>query len=675
MCSGLAAPVGAAGSLTWTGTVTKVIDGDTVEVDIAGDGKGAVHVRNAGIQAIETGECGAGAATRALAGMQPDGQAVVLRARSGDSTSFDGKRVRPLRYIDTPAGLDVQLRLLKLGLVLAYPVGGLELARQDRYHRVAQRAAQQGVGLYSTRFCARGPQQIAKLRMWVNWKADGGPSNLSGEYARILNEGDSAVDLSGWWLRSPTNTRYRFPAGTQIAPDRHLTVRTGSGRDTSTDLYWPSTHGRWRNPAPDGVHHFGGYLFDPDGDLRAWSMYPCTWGCWEPLSALSNVSWTATYDPPGDDRVDPNAETLNLTNTSSRRIDASYRVFTVKGRVLEFGSGSYLNPGETLRVHMGHGTQRRLHKYLGSDTPKLNNAGGSAALRNTEGMQIGCARWGDSGPAKYRCTDTAQRHFESAALTRTADGTAVQLAVVPAAADLDYIVQRRVDGQWAEVTRQVTGATGMASVPVPPGRYRVVLPAQLGYASLTSKSVYVDGQLPTVAEQPQLRASLAASRGTIKVNVNPNRPDDGSWAFALQRQPATGWESLGTYRTKGSAETRSLRYLESGTYRVRLKAQHGALGGVSPSLAYTAARAELTVEVARRSKLKVDAGPDLPAEKNYRLRIDRRSSGGWVTYRRVATDGGSERVTVDVPRGRYRVRLPDQRGYLGVRSARRYVSR
>jgi hypothetical protein len=79
---------------------------------------------------------------------------------------------------------------------------------------------------------------------------------------------------------------------------------------------------------------------------------------------------------------------------------------TLSGYVLEFGRGSYIDPGETLRVHMGRGTQSRLHKYMGRDRATLSNAGGSAVIRNVEGVQIGCARWGNGGPAAYQCSPT-----------------------------------------------------------------------------------------------------------------------------------------------------------------------------------------------------------------------------------------------------------------------------
>ncbi len=257
----LGAPALGAGYIVGGGQVELVVDGDTVQVDVAGDGNAnGVHVRNAGIQAMEHGQCGDRQATEAHAGLVGHGS-VVLKSTHADSTSMDGTgRVRPLRYIETSGGTDVQLELIRRGLVLAYPFGR-EWARQDQYHLAAQQAAQRGVGLWSRELCSPGPAQGAQLRMWVNWEADGDDTkNINGEYVRLLNAGTAPVSLSGWWMRSPTPTLYRFPSGTVVQPGGRLTIHSGSGTNTATHLYWGGSSSRFYNPSPAGVHSFGAFL-------------------------------------------------------------------------------------------------------------------------------------------------------------------------------------------------------------------------------------------------------------------------------------------------------------------------------------------------------------------------------------------------------------------------------
>lgn len=666
-----------AAAYTGSGTVQLVVDGDTVQVDVAGDDTSSgVHVRNAGIQAMEKGQCGAQQAADAMAGLVgAKGSTVKLSATYASSTSLDGDgRVRPLRYIDTPSGTDTQVELLRKGLVLAYPLGK-ELARQDLYQRTAEQAALAGAGLYSRQLCAPGPDQDAKLRLWVNWDADGNDAtNITGEYVRIHNEGSRAIDLSGWWVRSPSPSTFTFPTGTTIAAGGLVTLHSGTGTRTSTDFYWGDSASRFYNPSPSAVHAFSGYLYDPDGDLRAWSFYPCSWGCQEPLSTTTNVAWTAVYDPPGNEADDPNTETINLTNTSKSRIDASFRVVTLLGYVHEFGPGSYVDPGETLKVHVGRGTDSRLHKYLDRDKATLANAGGSVVLRNVEGVQIGCARWGDGGPQAYQCTPTTLRTLDRVGLGSVDDGRALRVTVVPRGT-WDYTLQRWDGARWVGAASGTTPSSGVVDLVEPEGRYRVSIPAQDNFRAGTSSEL----SLARVAPAAQLSGRLSAPSGTVgvlRVDIDPDRSGTANWTFGLQRRSAGGdWSTVGTYTTTGGSEQRDLRYLASGTYRAYIPSQAGGTGAVTAALDYTAPRATLSVKVSKRSKLVIDAGPSLSGTTNYTARIQRRSGGKWKAYRTVTTQGSAEKVTVNVKRGYYRVVLANQHGYLGVTTGKRWVAR
>jgi hypothetical protein len=89
---------------------------------------------------------------------------------------------------------------------------------------------------------------------------------------------------------------------------------------------------------------------------------------------------------------------------------------------------------------------------------------------------------------------------------------------------------------------------------------------------------------PPVVTQPTARVKVKAvsARSKLKVDVNPNM---GSkyWTFQVQRKIADGtWKALKTYRTYGSAETRTVN-LRKGTYRVWVNPKFGHLGAMSPS--------------------------------------------------------------------------------------------
>jgi hypothetical protein len=66
------------------------------------------------------------------------------------------------------------------------------------------------------------------------------------------------------------------------------------------------------------------------------------------------------------------------------------------------------------------------------------------------------------------------------------------------------------------------------------------------------------------------------------------------------------------------------------------------------------------------SRLEVDLGPD-SADHDYRFRVQRRTDRGWRTVRRTTTRGARDMRVLDLPRGRYRVVVPDQLDMAGDR--------
>jgi competence protein ComEC len=71
--------------------------------------------------------------------------------------------------------------------------------------------------------------------------------NLNDEYVVLKNNGDESVDLSGWTVRDAAGRTYTVPDGVAVASDETITLHTGSGTDTETDLYWESGSPIWNN--------------------------------------------------------------------------------------------------------------------------------------------------------------------------------------------------------------------------------------------------------------------------------------------------------------------------------------------------------------------------------------------------------------------------------------------
>jgi endonuclease YncB( thermonuclease family) len=83
--------------------------------------------------------------------------------------------------------------------------------------------------------------------------------NLNDEYVVFENPGTASLDLTGYAVEDDVGQRYEFPDGFTLDAGATVTLRTGSGTDTSTDLYWGSESPIWNN-AGDTV-----FVFDDAG--------------------------------------------------------------------------------------------------------------------------------------------------------------------------------------------------------------------------------------------------------------------------------------------------------------------------------------------------------------------------------------------------------------------------
>ena len=392
---GAAAPASGASYTTWSGTVTKIADGDTVWVDVSGDGVGPVKVRNAGIQALEIGQCGADPATRRMSQLTL-GKKVRLSAEDRTSTAGD----RPLRFVDvaTSTGtLDVQETLLREGLVLWENVKS-ESARSRPYQKAMEEAAAAGRGLWDGDACGAGPSSTARLRTWIQYDGEGDDkANPNVEYVRIQNLSSTDVPLGGWWLREGAGRhQVRFPSSAVIKAGGFVTAYVGKGTATSSTFYFgsdSSIFGNISSPAVSGDLGDGIYLFDPQGDIRSHVTYPCVVSCTDPEAGRVAIS-TVNPNAEGDDGTNPQGEYITVAALGTQPVDLTRKVLVVNSHVMELPVGTVLQPGEKLRVRSGRGVSSRLERFWQSSGPLLSNDGGAALLRNTEGTPLSCRAWG-----------------------------------------------------------------------------------------------------------------------------------------------------------------------------------------------------------------------------------------------------------------------------------------
>jgi competence protein ComEC len=82
----------------------------------------------------------------------------------------------------------------------------------------------------------------------INADAEGDDrENLNDEYLVFENTGNDPLELSGWSVQDESGKTYTFPEGTTLPAGAELTLRTGSGTDTETELYCGSSRPIWNN--------------------------------------------------------------------------------------------------------------------------------------------------------------------------------------------------------------------------------------------------------------------------------------------------------------------------------------------------------------------------------------------------------------------------------------------
>jgi endonuclease YncB( thermonuclease family) len=377
--------------LIWTGKVTFVADGDTVDVAI--DGVGKRRIRLTGINTTELrhyshnpsqrrGECHGVAATAQLERMVKQSHWRV-RLLAQHASSHSGHRLR--RMLQVRMGgrwQEANAVQVRTGLALWLP-NGAESAWNTEYSTLAQQAAARSIGLYDTSSCGRGPSEGARLRVHVKWDADGSDhQNVNGEWIEIRNlDPTRAVGVGRWRVKDSDLKQYVLPSWATIPANGSIFVHVGRGHSHGNDFFWGFRHPLFEDATGDG-----GYLFDPQGDLRAWEIYPCRVGCANPLAGRVRMS-----AQPGGTR-----ESARISNISGAAFDLDGYVLALPFHQYEFGPGSTVGPGETMVVDV-QGNPRndtRLHRYYGYGRPMLADSGERVRLQTYNDIVVACTAWG-----------------------------------------------------------------------------------------------------------------------------------------------------------------------------------------------------------------------------------------------------------------------------------------
>lgn len=270
MLVSLAQPVSADEILQERGRTVGVVDGDTVLVDIWGDGtKTPSSVRFTGVNANEVGQCHASAATSRTKGLALNR---VTHLYAIDVTSHSGDRLRRTVMAQQPNGSFRNLAkvLVSESLANASPLTD-EWSYNSEFRAIQDQQIPLGRRLWDKDACGTGPQQSIGIGVTVHW--EGG---TEAEYVEITNQSSTtALKLGGWWVRNTSPSRYVFPTNTLVPPGETLTLHVGNGRNAGLDYYWGQTTPRFLDATFD-EHAVGNgaFLVDKHADIRAWHVYP-----------------------------------------------------------------------------------------------------------------------------------------------------------------------------------------------------------------------------------------------------------------------------------------------------------------------------------------------------------------------------------------------------------------
>lgn len=237
-------------------TVTRVIDGDTIDVR---RNSGTVdRVRLIGVDAPEAGKPNKPGEYKGVADMacldrwgsrateytrdKLQGRSVRLDPdpKEGPRDAFG----RLLAYV-VVGEEDFNARLVELGYARVYTEGKAE--REPHYLALQQRAQKGRLGLWGCSGSATTPGN-AQESVGVTTGVVIAMLNLAGEVALIRNQGASPVDLTGWTLVSEVgDERFTFPPLT-LAPGASVEVVSGGSavHDSPVRLRWTDRN-IWNN--------------------------------------------------------------------------------------------------------------------------------------------------------------------------------------------------------------------------------------------------------------------------------------------------------------------------------------------------------------------------------------------------------------------------------------------
>lgn len=209
---------------TTSAIVSSVIDGDTVKL------QNGEKVRLLGINTPEKGQPYYDEATNRLKELI-EGKTVTLEKDVDDKDQYG----RLLRYIYIDDTL-VNLEMVREGYGNVYII-----PPNTKYSNKFEGAEEEAKNAQRGMWEPSGDLSQCIGILYFHWNAEGDDCyNLDDEYLTFKNTCSESIDMTGWTVKDEANHIYNFP-DFRLVGGATVTLYTGSGKDTATELYWNSS--------------------------------------------------------------------------------------------------------------------------------------------------------------------------------------------------------------------------------------------------------------------------------------------------------------------------------------------------------------------------------------------------------------------------------------------------
>lgn len=242
---------------TLSATVTEVVDGDTVDVRYQNGSTDTVRLL--GVDTPEVygendptefeGVPDTKAGEQCLGEAGDDASAYAKNALSGEQVTLvlddqadkRGDYGRLLAYVRDD-GRTFNYDLVETGNARVYDS---TFSQSDRFYAAESDAQSAERGLWHCRNAGSGGS-LSVTRIHAD-AAGNDNQNLNDEYVVFENTGSETLDLSEWTVKDEAGHTYSFPSGQSLASGETVTLHSGSGSNTASDVYWDASGAVWNN--------------------------------------------------------------------------------------------------------------------------------------------------------------------------------------------------------------------------------------------------------------------------------------------------------------------------------------------------------------------------------------------------------------------------------------------